>query len=298
MASWISGLFGGGSKPQAEASSPTETPPPPSAAADSAATPLYRFRGGVCLRPHDEKVHKGGEDAYTASKTLLAVADGVGGWASKGVDPGLFAKQLCRDIQSLYDKNSKETLKNILVEAVKMNRNTGSSTACLASIDENSGLMKTTNLGDSGYVIWRVVMNKDAVELQKVFRSKEQQYRFNFPYQCGTNCDLPYKAYDTEHQMLSHTDLVVMGTDGLLDNVYDDDMKPCLTKQIAEKDAKIWLKDPTAAAECIGQQAYVNGKNRNYDSPFAKGAREHGKRYMGGKEDDITVIVAQVVQQY
>lgn len=31
--------------------------------------------------PHPEKAHKGGEDAYFADKLLLAVADGVGGWA-------------------------------------------------------------------------------------------------------------------------------------------------------------------------------------------------------------------------
>ena len=48
--------------------------------------------GGVCNIPHDKKVHKGGEDGYTVSPQLIAVADGVGSWANKGVDPGLFAK--------------------------------------------------------------------------------------------------------------------------------------------------------------------------------------------------------------
>jgi hypothetical protein len=51
--------------------------------------------------------------------------------------------------------------------------------------------MKTTNLGDSGYVIYRI---KGEGSLEKVFRTKEQQYSFNFPYQCGTGCDLPHKA--------------------------------------------------------------------------------------------------------
>ena len=62
-----------------------------------------RFINGVCLIPHDDKVYKGGEDAYTASDRLIAVADGVGGWASKGIDPGLFSKQLTKDIQLLFD---------------------------------------------------------------------------------------------------------------------------------------------------------------------------------------------------
>lgn len=51
-----------------------------------------RFAGGVACLPHDDKVHKGGEDGWAASERLIAVADGVGGWAEKGVDPGLFSK--------------------------------------------------------------------------------------------------------------------------------------------------------------------------------------------------------------
>ena len=45
-----------------------------------------------------EKRDKGGEDAWAASKSFLAVADGVGGWADRGVDPGLFSKQLTKDL--------------------------------------------------------------------------------------------------------------------------------------------------------------------------------------------------------
>lgn len=48
--------------------------------------------------PHPEKSHKGGEDAFYAHKKLLTVADGVGGWATQGVDPGLYSKEFCRHI--------------------------------------------------------------------------------------------------------------------------------------------------------------------------------------------------------
>lgn len=56
----------------------------------------------MCNIPHDDKRYKGGEDAYTTSPKLIAVADGVGGWADRGVDPGLFSKQLCKDIQAIF----------------------------------------------------------------------------------------------------------------------------------------------------------------------------------------------------
>ena len=34
------------------------------------------------------------------------------------------------------------------------------------------------------------------------------------------------------------------------------------------------------------------GGLKDYRSPFAKNAQEQGLRYVGGKKDDITVIVA------
>ena len=52
-----------------------------------------------------EKKEKGGEDAYLASSNLLVVADGVGGWESQGVDPGLYSRALIRNIKSLYTSN-------------------------------------------------------------------------------------------------------------------------------------------------------------------------------------------------
>jgi len=69
---------------------------------------IYLF--SIKVIPHPQKVHKGGEDAYFANKkyvnrfltnflnkfSVLAVADGVGGWAEYGVDPALYSKELCR----------------------------------------------------------------------------------------------------------------------------------------------------------------------------------------------------------
>lgn len=73
-----------------KAPEPQKDDKPPSA--PSEAKSGYKFKGGVHVRPHDDKVYKGGEDAWCANETLIAVADGVGGWADKGVDPGLFSK--------------------------------------------------------------------------------------------------------------------------------------------------------------------------------------------------------------
>ncbi len=115
------------------------------------------FRQSVNMIPHYEKRHKGGEDAYVSNERLIVVADGVGGWSEVGVDPGLFSKQLVKDIEAQFNKNPKGSLKEMLVEAVKVNKHIGSSTAVLATMDVTDGsvVLRTTNLGDSGYVIFR-----------------------------------------------------------------------------------------------------------------------------------------------
>jgi len=85
-----------------------------------------------------------------------------------------------------------------------------------------------------------------------------------------------------------------MGSDGLFDNLYDEELSPCLLKNIGFSKGVFTMDDPKAAAECLANRAYQLSKDKNYYSPFAKGARESFQRYNGGKEDDITVIVAQI----
>ena len=53
------------------------------------------FNSGLSINPHYAKRHKGGEDAACVNDRLLAVADGVGGWAESGVDPAIYSKRLC-----------------------------------------------------------------------------------------------------------------------------------------------------------------------------------------------------------
>ena len=52
------------------------------------------FEYGSKNSPHKDKIYKGGEDAMITSDKLLIVADGVGGWAMRGVDAVLYSKKL------------------------------------------------------------------------------------------------------------------------------------------------------------------------------------------------------------
>ncbi|CAE8680291.1 unnamed protein product, partial [Polarella glacialis] len=63
-----------------------------------------RLAFAASCMPHPDKVAKGGEDGYFAcpKSRSFGVADGVGGWADNGVDPGLFARRvLCLALEDI-----------------------------------------------------------------------------------------------------------------------------------------------------------------------------------------------------
>ena len=259
------------------------------------------FKVGVMNNPKWDKRYKGGEDSYVVDKSqrLVGVCDGVGGWGELEVCSGKFSKFLTKKLQELYERDSSRSLKDLLVESVKANPHGGSTTATLAkmiSTNQTKGApliaeVQTCNLGDSAYIILRP---KEDLSVAKIYRSKEQTYSFDFPYQCGQNCDLPYDAQDECHKV-EHNDIIVLATDGVTDNVFD--------KQIIDECIYPHLKRtrdltrPEDSALCISSMAEVLSYSAKHESPYTVSAVEHGKKRennLGGKEDDITVVVAQV----
>ena len=88
--------------------------------------------------PHQSKKHKGGEDAATVLDHFLAAADGVGGWAESGVDPAIYSRKLCANLEEGALKADERALmkpKDILVDAVMENHEMGSATCVVLSLD-------------------------------------------------------------------------------------------------------------------------------------------------------------------
>ena len=82
--------------------------------------------------------------------------------------------------------------REFLVDAVADNNEIGSATCVICTLDRHAPVMYTANLGDSGYMLLR----KSGLDLTQVFRTKEQQHSFNFPFQVGTGGDDPAKAQE------------------------------------------------------------------------------------------------------
>ena len=136
-----------------------------------------------------------------------------------------------------------------------------------------------------------MILRKNDQGVEKVFRSIEQTHGFNFPYQVGYNGDNPLQGDDKKHE-IRHNDIVILGSDGLWDNVFDENVIEIVEPFLKDYDQ---IKDLDLVADLITKKAFELSKQENYMSPFAKGAQSHRYHFIGGKMDDITVVIGQVV---
>ena len=83
-------------------------------------------------------------------------------------------------------------------------------------------------------------------------------------------------------------DIVVAGTDGLFDNLFDNELMG-----IVVQSSRAGL-NPETTAQNIAALARKRAGDRSRQTPFSTAAQEAGFRFYGGKMDDITVIVSYI----
>lgn len=256
----------------------------------------FVLQAGSFVLPHPDKVLKGGEDWYfiASNQRSLGVADGVGGWAEVGVDAGAYARQLMKFAQQEAENPTPSTLaagssphgngdlsaQEILEKGYRQTTERGSSTACIAAL--NGDLLNVSNLGDSGLLVLRGG--------KVAFHTPQQQHDFNFPYQIGSadsQSDSP-KAAQRFDVTLQPGDIIVMGTDGLWDNCFDEEVASVI-RYCQEQNMNM-----QKTAQVMAHYARHRAADSKFASPFAYAAFQAGYAYMGGKMDDITVVAAQV----
>jgi protein phosphatase PTC7 len=137
-----------------------------------------------------------------------------------------------------------------------------------------------------------------------VLASQPQQHYFDCPYQFSSE-EAGQSAADAVvfKAELKEGDTIVMGSDGLFDNVYDRDIETTLSifggsdQESAQR-----------SANALAALASKNSRDATYESPYSKEAIQQGldvpwyekvlgKKLIGGKMDDITVIVGHVLKE-
>ena len=247
----------------------------------------FEFRFASKNIPAPSKAATGGEDSLYANKLLLCVADGVGSWAEEGINAALYSRKLTGNVDKYFAEDQQKYIENpksLIIKAAENNKEIGSSTLVIVAMDPITGLARASFVGDSCYIILRPIENGE--KLKVFYRSKDQQHSFNFPYQLGTDGDSPEKALSFAH-LLEYGDIVIVGSDGLFDNLYDEDFVREVTK----------LKDNTEGiiVEKLSSMAFDLSLNRNYLSPFARDAKKAKVKFIGGKSDDIAIVVGRVI---
>ncbi|KAL3130846.1 hypothetical protein ABBQ38_000178 [Trebouxia sp. C0009 RCD-2024] len=238
------------------------------------------------------ELHLASRDAFGSGVSASQPADATGN--SPTTMP-----QIGRDADDLAA--APRSPRTALAAAHKATKQPGSSTALVLQFPEGSNTIKASNLGDSGFALFR---NKELI-----FQSSPLQHFFDCPYQfaaCPDFTDDTDRAEDAVNYELElqSGDVIVAATDGLWDNLHTEELLPLLP---ASEDAV------QEAAHQIAAAASSNAYNEQYPSPYTVQALRQGMdlpwwqklagirfkdgklqlaQLTGGKLDDITVVVA------
>ncbi|XP_051138300.1 probable protein phosphatase 2C 71 isoform X2 [Andrographis paniculata] len=234
---------------------------------------------GAALLPHPSKVLSGGEDAYfIAGQTWMGVADGVGLWSLEGTRPGVFAKELTRTCERLVSVGNINNPVELLDLSASETHCPGSSTILIAHFDGQT--LNVANVGNSGFIILR---NGTVYK-----RSSPMFHAFYFPLQVEGG-EEPSRMAELYRVDLEDDDVIVIATDGLLDNLYDLEISSVVSKSLAA-DKKL-----EEIAKLLAESAQERGRCAHGRSPFADEAQAAGYTgCTGGKLDDVAVILSVV----
>jgi protein phosphatase PTC7 len=248
--------------------------------------------------PHPDKAG-GGEDALLALPGWVGVADGVGGWSRRGIDAGEYSRGLMNAAEeNILGGAASDHCPSALLQkawrAVEDKRIIGSSTALIAVLN-GDGVLKAANLGDSGFIYLRPTAATAAAGggrryFEVIHRSEEQCHGFNCPFQLGTgSSDSPAKASQWEQSVPHEGDCLILGTDGLWDNLWNG--------EVAEFASRSHEPGSRPLSQELALAALTRGYDPTYMSPFSTRAVAVGhKKECGGKLDDITVVVSWVAR--
>merc|ERR1711879_40818 len=147
-----------------------------------------------------------------------------------------------------------------------------------------------------------MLLRRGSERFQVVIRSKEQQHEWNFPYQLTRLPPVlaslvPPGATDSAADCIQysldvrHGDLLLLYTDGVCDNLYERE----ILRVVQESVEDVAMSDPEQLAQTLAEVAETRTLVRTGRTPFADACAQHGREWLGGKQDDITVIAAWVV---
>lgn len=236
----------------------------------------------------------------SAGWVAVGVADGVGGWSEAGYDSSAISRELCYSMKTNFEKTEEKSPKILLKGAfedvlLSPKVEIGGTTACLGIFSPDMKL-RVANLGDSWCGIFR--------NFKLVEETEFQTHNFNTPYQLAKipkqvlrQAELQGKRYIIDKPEMSDEyvwelqkdDIVIFATDGVTDNIIPQDIELFL------KDQDLLGSSLAQVSSKLVQEVVKVSKDPNFPSAFAQElSRITGQKYLGGKEDDVTLVMVKV----
>jgi len=236
---------------------------------------------GSHILPHPAKVRWGGEDATFVKGRTFGVFDGVSG-AEKEDGVPLYSRTLANEMKKMCGMNGDtvQEMTTYLSSAASYadGAATGASTAVVASIGEN-GFLQALNVGDSCCMVVR--------DGKVTAKTREISHYWECPYQLSEDSPDQPKDGTKLNVELIPGDLIIMGSDGVFDNVNDD--------QLLELVAKSQGAKPVSLAKKICDVSRKVSLDKNAATPYSKQAQRRGdadyRDGLGGKLDDVSCVV-------
>lgn len=244
----------------------------------------------------DPRKGSNGEDAFFISRrrNTCGVADGVGAWMEQGIDSGVYSRTLVSYIKRGCERHRLHDPLEMLkfaYDRITDDGIQGSTTMCLLTLQPSSSIICACNLGDSGFLVARGG--------QLILRSAPQQHGPNHPYQLGANRDVPEDS-DLLKFSVHPGDVIVLGTDGLFDNLHIDEILTFIQTLTAKrlKENLLTTAPPKTFARELSELLLNAAVEASADpEKYCPINQQNSKiQPLGGKLDDITVMVAQVVE--
>lgn len=265
-------------------------------------------------------------DAVEESPTFLGVCDGVSEVQKMGIPPDELPREMlyrCREIlettgnhpQSLATSPTYHWLINLMEESYESTHALGSTTVLVTSLEDTRQLA-VANIGDCCLLLLRPISPHQPV-LNLVYKTEATRYDANKPVQVSR-----LDGVDEEHirqviraaavdvMPVRHGDILVMGSDGLFDNLHDEDCiriveqhctpstkgslftgssgeaAPTIAQLESAADALVAAALESVSIGKVDETGKVQWPPNARNTPIG----------IGGKADDTTAVVAAIVE--
>lgn len=285
------------------------------------------FSARAFQKTHPAKVRMGYKDADATltSPMLLGVCDGVSQLEEFNMDPSLLPQELLRTCEELammqlmpdMNVSPQDAYRgpiSLLKEAYEETESYGSTTVLLAALDNSTRIhgklhpmIAVLSIGDCELLMLRRTSGRQA-ELEAVFHTEMQRIDYNVqtPLQLArvderidTDFDESIALEVIEKGSAVHCvsayegDILILGSDGVFDNLFLDEIVEICNEILRPSKTGDFVPMPPSllsqVAQRIVKESHAKSESKGgvyLDTPIGK----------GGKVDDTSVVVAEIVE--